>query len=119
DNVESTNSVRVDTNANANANAEGTNVANASQTNQFGSNTNLNPVSRPGATNRFFGTNRFGTNMNGTNSITGTNGFGPQDIALTEFDRTLIIRMRTTIIHRLGGTPAAWSLVRFNSKIRV
>src|SRR5437899_625753 len=88
-----------------------------------GGGTNLTPASRPETgTNRIywtnrFGSNRFGTNMHSTNSITGTNGsgLGPQDVALTEFDRTLIIRIRTTIIQRLGGTPAVWAPVSFNA----
>jgi len=55
--------------------------------------------------------------MMATNTITGTNGsgLGPQDMALTEFDRNLIIRFRATLIQRLGGTPAAWTPVTFRS----
>jgi hypothetical protein len=99
-----------------NGNNPGTNSSNSSPTNQFGSNTNANaltPASRPGATNRFFGTNRF----NGTNGISGTNGsgLGPNDMAMTEFDRTLTIRIRQTIVARLGGTPSAWLSVGINA----
>src|ERR1041385_189050 len=102
-----------DLNSSANGSLAGTNGSSGG-TNQFG--TNLTPVSRPDSgTNRIFWTNRFRTNMHGTNGISGTNGLGPQDVAMTEFDRTLIIRIRTTIIQRLGGTPAAWAPVSFNA----
>jgi len=55
--------------------------------------------------------------MMATNSIRGTNGsgLGPQDVAATEFDRTLIMRFRGTLMQRLGGTPAAWAPVTLNA----
>jgi hypothetical protein len=57
------------------------------------------------------------TNLMATNAITGTNGsgIGRQDLALTEFDRKLIIRFRATLIQKLGGTAAAWAPVTLQS----
>jgi hypothetical protein len=117
-----TNGLSADVNANnANAN-DGNNLTTNgvdSGTNRVVWNTNSNrltPASRPGATNRFFETNRF-NRATATNGISGTNGsgIGPNDMASTEFDRTLTIRIRQTIVTRLGGTPSAWSSVAINA----
>jgi len=91
----------------------------AGNTNQFASNTNSSPSARAGMTNRMNGTNQFaGTNFNSTNTIAGTNGsgMGPQDRATTEFDRSLIVRMRQSIMLKLGGTASAWAPVGISSQ---
>jgi len=104
---------------NASAGANANTPLNGGGTNSPGQGTNqLTPASRSdSATNRVYWTNRFNTNMANTNAASATNrsGLGPQDMAATEFDRMLIIRARATIIQRLGGTPAAWAPVTFNS----
>ena len=74
-------------------------------TNAFGNSTNFGPPPPTG-----FGTNR----VFGTNSLGGTNqaGFNIQDQAVSQFDRTLLIRIRAMVLPRLH-TTAAWSPVHF------
>jgi len=109
-----------------------TNQFGAAFTNQFGAFTNAFGL----GTNQFgafisnqfgFGTNAFGTNFGppppagfGTNRVFGTNAFGGtnqagfnfQDQAASQFDRTLLIRIRAMVLPRLH-TTSPWSPVHF------
>jgi len=64
-------------------------------TNQFGASTNLSPTGASG-TNRLFETNSF--------FATNQNGLVFQDQAISQFDRTLLIRIRATVLPRLRTT---------------
>jgi hypothetical protein len=112
-----------------------TNQFGAAFTNQFGVMTNAFGFGSNQfgfGTNRFgfgsnqfgFGSNAFGTNFPptgfGTNRFFGTNTFGGtnqtglqfQDQATSQFDRTLLVRMRAMVLPKLH-TTAAWTPVHF------
>jgi len=84
-------------------------------TNQFGTTNQLGVDTNGlfgGDTNGFAATNFFGTNfLGGTNSFGLTNGSQIvfQDIAITDFDRSLLIRIRQAIVTPSQGTGAPFN----------